>query len=156
MREAQWRCLDGVVLHQQDGASWVEGAAVPSATPLQDVIERTGPDTFRLAGRSAELVDVAGKHTTIAHLNHQLLSIEGVKDGVFVMPESDERRINRLAAIVVAPGLGADAILRALRERIDAAFLPRPLILVDSLPRNNLGKLPREAMLQLLRQNRIA
>ena len=156
VREAQWRCLDGVVLHQQDGASWVEGAAVPSATPLQDIIEGTGPDTFRLAGRSAELVDVAGKHTTIAHLNRQLLSIEGVKDGVFVMPESDERRINRLAAIVVAPGLGADAIRRALRERIDAAFLPRPLILVDSLPRNNLGKLPREAMLQLLRQNRIA
>lgn len=152
--ESQWRCLDGVVLGQQGNATWVEGPAVPCATPLQDIIERVGPDSFRLVGRSAELVDIAGKHTTLAHLNHQLLSIEGVKDGIFVLPDLDDRRVKRLAAVVVAPGLGAQAILSALRERIDAAFLPRPLVLVDALPRNNVGKLPREATLQILRQTR--
>lgn len=154
VREASWRCLDGVVLRQQDGASWVEGAAVPCATPLQDVVECVGPDSFLLVGRSAELVDVAGKHTTLAHLNHQLLGIEGVTDGVFVVPDADDQRVMRLAALVVAPRLSAEAILLALRARIDAAFLPRPLLLVDALPRNNLGKLPREAMLQFLRQSR--
>jgi len=153
--EEEWRCLDDVFLEQQDGRSLIAGDAVPSPTFLEDVIEQTGPDTFLLAGRSAELVDVAGKHTTLAHLNHQLLSIDGVRDGIFVMPDSGARHVSRLMAFVVAPGLRAETIMSALRERMDPAFLPRPLTLVDELPRNNLGKLPREAILQLLRQSRI-
>ena len=41
---------------------------------------------------------------------------------------------------------------REVQERIDAAFLPRPLHLVDSLPRNPTGKIPREALLELASQ----
>jgi acyl-coenzyme A synthetase/AMP-(fatty) acid ligase len=152
---AEWRCFDDVLLQRQDGRGLVAGSAVPLPTLLEDVIEQTGPDTFRLAGRSADLVDVAGKHTTLSYLNHQLLSIAGVRDGIFVMPDTGARHVNRLMAFVVAQGLRAEAILSALRERIDPAFLPRPLVLVDALPRNNLGKLPREAVLQLMRQSRI-
>jgi len=154
-REAEWRCLDDVLLQQQDGRSLAVGRAVPAPTLLEDMIEHTGPDTFVLAGRSAELVDVAGKHTTLSFLNHQLLSIEGVQDGIFVMPDGDASYVRRLAAFVVAPGLRAEAVLSALRGRIDPAFLPRPLILVDALPRNSVGKLPRDAVLQLMRQSRI-
>ena len=32
---------------------------------------------------------------------------------------------------------------------LDRVFLPRPLYLVNSLPRNAVGKLPRETLLQL-------
>ena len=39
--------------------------------------------------------------------------------------------------------------MQALRVRIDAAFLPRPLVLVDALPRDATGKLPRDALLRL-------
>jgi acyl-coenzyme A synthetase/AMP-(fatty) acid ligase len=46
----------------------------------------------------------------------------------------------------VAPGLTSEALLAALRQRIDAAFLPRPLHFVDELPRNETGKLPRRAL----------
>ena len=155
-REAEWRCLDDVLLQQQDdGRGLVAGAAVPSPTLLEDVIEPTAPDSFILAGRSADLVDVAGKHTTLSYLNHQLMSVDGVRDGIFAMPETGARHVGRLTAFVVAPGLRAETILAALRERIDPAFLPRPLILVEALPRNNLGKLPREALLQLMRRSRI-
>jgi acyl-coenzyme A synthetase/AMP-(fatty) acid ligase len=58
-------------------------------------------------------------------------------------------------AFVVAPGLRTEAILSALRERVDQAFLPRPLMIVDRLPRNSLGKLSSEAVLQLMRQSRM-
>lgn len=155
VREAQWRCLDDVRLQQDTGGSFALGRAVPSPTRLEDVIEHMGADTFLLAGRSAELVDVAGKHTTLSHLNHQLLSIDGVRDGLFAMPDPDARQVNRLVAFAVAPGLRAEAVLSALRERIDPAFLPRPLTLVDVLPRDPTGKLPRETVLQLIRQNRV-
>jgi acyl-coenzyme A synthetase/AMP-(fatty) acid ligase len=54
--------------------------------------------------------------------------------------------VTRLAAFAVAPGLSAEFILSALRQRIDPAFLPRPLHLVESLPRNATGKLTRERL----------
>jgi acyl-coenzyme A synthetase/AMP-(fatty) acid ligase len=36
--------------------------------------------------------------------------------------------------------------MRALRQRIDAAFMPRPLYFVEALPRNETGKLPQLAL----------
>jgi len=56
-------------------------------------------------------------------------------------------------AFVVAPGLTAPALLAALRERVDAIFIPRPLVLLEALPRNSTGKLPREALLALAREH---
>ena len=57
--------------------------------------------------------------------------------------------MTRLAAYVVAPGLSKDALLQALRRRIDSAFLPRPLHFVDCLPRNATGKVIRAEALRL-------
>jgi len=37
----------------------------------------------------------------------------------------------------------------ALRERIDAVFLPRPLVFVTQLPRNGTGKLPLSSLRSL-------
>jgi acyl-coenzyme A synthetase/AMP-(fatty) acid ligase len=65
---------------------------------------------------------------------------------VFVVPEQDRERVTRLAAYVVAPGVSSEVLMSALRERIDGAFLPRPLHFVDALPRNATGKLPRVAL----------
>jgi acyl-coenzyme A synthetase/AMP-(fatty) acid ligase len=55
---------------------------------------------------------------------------------------------------VVAPGLDAPRLLAALRELMDPVFLPRPLLLVDALPRNHTGKLPRAALQALLQTRR--
>jgi acyl-coenzyme A synthetase/AMP-(fatty) acid ligase len=152
-RDTIWHCLDGVSLTARDGGTWASGAAVEGAARLQDVIEPAGPGLFHLIGRSADLVNVAGKRSSLAHLNQQLLAIEGVRDGVFILPEPDGGPVTRLAALAVAPGLNPADILTALRQLIDAAFLPRPLLLVADLPRNTLGKLPRDAILALLRAN---
>jgi acyl-coenzyme A synthetase/AMP-(fatty) acid ligase len=147
-RGAEWTALDGVVLRQDAHGTWASGAPVEQEALLNDVIEMIGRGRFLLHGRTADLVNIAGKRTSLAYLNHHLTAIAGVADGVFVMP--DERSgVTRLAAYVVAPGLTAEAILAALRERIDAAFLPRPLVLVEALPRNALGKLTREAVSEL-------
>ena len=77
-----------------------------------------------------------------------------MRDGVFVAPFENAAEAHdgtaRLSAFVVAPGLTAADILSALRERIDQVFLPRPLHIVDALPRNPTGKLTREALRALL------
>jgi acyl-coenzyme A synthetase/AMP-(fatty) acid ligase len=155
-REAHWRCFDGVELCQGAAGAWASGPAVEGSAMLHDGIELTGAGRFLLGGRAADLVNIAGKRASLADLNHQLTTIEGVEDGVFLMQEAAGQRVARLMALAVAPGLVPETILRMLRDRIDAAFLPRPLVLVDALPRNSLGKLPREALLALIGRGRLS
>ena len=45
-----------------------------------------------------------------------------------------------------------DALLEALRRDIDPVFLPRPLYLVDALPRAANGKITRDGLEALLRR----
>jgi acyl-coenzyme A synthetase/AMP-(fatty) acid ligase len=143
---AEWRAMRGVALRTDKQATWVKGGHVETEVALADVIELRGGGRFLLHGRTADLVNIAGKRTSLAHLNYHLNSIEGVHDGVFVVPEQEGEAVTRLAAYVVAPGLSREALMAALRQRIDGAFLPRPLHFVDRLPRNQTGKLPRQAL----------
>lgn len=147
---SEWRAHPGVVLRQDEHGTWVNGGHVERDVLLADVIELREAGRFLLHGRTADLVNIAGKRTSLAHLNYHLNSIEGVRDGTFVMPAEEGREVTRLVAFVVAPGLSGETIMNALRQRIDAAFLPRPLQFVEALPRNATGKLPREALSELI------
>jgi acyl-coenzyme A synthetase/AMP-(fatty) acid ligase len=151
---AEWRCIEGIRLRQDDEGTWASGDFLKGETLLADVIELNAPDRFILHGRSADQVNIAGKRSSLAYLNHHLNSIEGVRDGVFVMPEGDREDGGtvRLTAFVVAPDLTVETLLARLRERIEPAFLPRPLHFVDALPRNATGKLTAEALQRLLRK----
>ncbi len=144
---AAWQLFPGVQLTAQDGGTWVSGGHVEQPVPMGDVLEPLSATHFLLHGRIADLVNIAGKRSSLAYLNHQLNAIAGVQDGAFYMPEErDLEGVTRLMAFVVAPGFTPAALLTALRERIDPIFLPRPLLLLDQLPRNSTGKLPREAL----------
>ncbi len=115
--------------------------------PLNDNIEMVDGGKFRLLGRTADMIKLAGKRASLAGLNQILNDIEGVTDGLFVAPDDlDERSAARLLAYVVAPGQTSENILAALRLRMDPVFLPRRVIRVDDLPRNEVGKLPRAAL----------
>jgi acyl-coenzyme A synthetase/AMP-(fatty) acid ligase len=148
-RETDWHCFDAVTLHRDEAGWWASGAAVEGIAPVQDEIEPTEERHFRLGSRSADLVNIAGKRSSISYLNHQLLSVPGVRDCTFLMDENETQAVPRLKAFAVAPGLTVLEIMQALRERLDPAFLPRPLLLVDILPRNELGKLLRADLLAL-------
>jgi len=144
-----WRCLDSVRLRRDGDVYRVAGGHVEHEVAFNDLIEARSDDAFVLRGRHADLVNIAGKRTSLAHLNHHLTSIEGVRDGVFLMPDENADGVTRLIAFVVAPTMKSEVLLSALRARIDAVFLPRPLFFVDALPRNATGKLPRESLLRL-------
>ena len=153
-----WQTFADVRLRRAGARVWAEGGHIETPTRLGDVIELLGgdPTRFLLHGRHADLVNIAGKRASLGYLNHQLNAIPGVRDGVFLLPSEDDADagVRRLVALVVAPGLTPEAINQALRERIDPVFMPRPLLLVDTLPRNAAGKLPRlatEALLAALR-----
>ena len=148
----QWRTFGGLTLHQKGDIVYVSGGHVVGELALNDVVELHSDTTFLLHGRNADLINIAGKRTSLASLNHHLNNIEGVQDGVFFMPDEKMKNTARLAAFVVAPGLDIHAILQALRQRVDPVFLPRPLHKVDALPRNSTGKLPQINLRKLLQQ----
>ncbi len=147
----EFTLLDGVeLLPQPEGFAMARGGHLAAPTPVHDIIETVGAGRFRLHGRSADMVNVAGKRSSLAHLNHQLCAIPGVLDGVFFAPEHDcADGVARLMAFAVAPGLDATVLRAALRERIDPAFMPRPLVLLERLPRNSTGKLARARLAEL-------
>ena len=144
-----WHALPGVHLRSEQGTVWVGGGHVAREVPFTDVVEPRDERRFELVGRGADLVNIAGKRTSLAFLDHQLNSIPGVRDAAFFLPEESPDGIVRPLAFVVAPGLARDTLIEQLRARVDAVFLPRPLYFVEALPRNAAGKLPREALVEL-------
>ena len=144
-----WRPLAGVRLVRAGGGWAVEGGPVPGRVAVSDLLQPLPDDRFILEGRASDVVEVAGKRASLAALERALAEIDGVADGVFHLPRPADGAVTRLMAFVVAPGRSKREILAALRARIDPAFLPRPLVLVDRLPRAATGKLPLEALREL-------
>ena len=124
----------------------VDGGHVLEPTPLADVLELQDEHHFRLLGRANDLIHVAGKRSSLAHLNFHLNRIPGVVDGAFWMPEEHADQVTRLVVFVVAPTLTARQVLQTLREHLEAAFVPRRVLHVSSLPREATGKLTAQAL----------
>ncbi|MCG6876764.1 MAG: AMP-binding protein [Betaproteobacteria bacterium] len=135
---------------ERDGDLWLfTGGHVPGRVPVSDLMRRISDTEFLLEGRATDMINIAGKRASLGDLNHRLLEIPGVQDGVFHVREAPNGAVARLVALVVAPDLSTGEILAALRRSVDPAFLPRPLLKVSQLPRAATGKLPLEALHEL-------
>lgn len=148
-----WHLYTGVSLHPQPDGTLVNAPYFSAPTLLHDIVEMLPGNDFRLCGRNSDLLEIAGKRASLGDLNRRLLAIAGVEDGVIFQLDADGRGVSRLAAIAVAPGMRVQQVLDSLRAGIDPVFLPRPLKIVDALPRNAAGKLPRAALLETLTSN---
>lgn len=151
-KTSEWQLFDEVQLKEIDGQVYAEGGHLSCATQINDKIEMVSTSHFLLHGRLTDMINIAGKRHSLACLNHQLTSIPGVIDGTFFMPDDNkDGHITRLAAFVVCRAdVNAKDIQKALRKQLDPIFMPRPLLLVDKLPRNSTGKLPRSLLQALL------
>ncbi len=154
-----WLTFDPLSIHQQaandgsEGQFIVSGGHVAEPTPLADILQLQGPNRFRLLGRANDLIHVAGKRSSLGHLNFHLNSIEGVDDGAFWLPDDVVDAVVRPIAFVVAPRLDSGQIVAALRSRIEAPFVPRRIVFVEALPREATGKLTARALRELALQN---
>ncbi|GAB3790836.1 AMP-binding protein [Dyella agri] len=150
--DADWTLYEDVHLHPQPDGTMIEAPQLDEPVVLADIVSlHDAGRRFRLCGRNTDLLEIAGKRASLGDLTRRLLAIPGVEDGVvFQLDEADAAGVCRIAALAVAPALDEAAILDALRRAVDPVFLPRRLRLVDALPRNETGKLPREALLALL------
>ncbi len=147
-----WETFGDIRVHTEPGESGgperfiFSGDFMPEPTPMADVLELLDDRRFRLFGRANDLIHVAGRRSSLAHLNYHLNSIPGVEDGAFWLPDEVADGVVRPVAFVVAPTLAAGEIIAALRQRLEAVFVPRRVVQVKAFPREGTGKLTVRAL----------
>jgi acyl-coenzyme A synthetase/AMP-(fatty) acid ligase len=149
--EREWRLYPGVTLLPDPEGAAVDAPWFVAPMRLQDLIELHPDNRFTIYGRNADMIEVAGKRASLTDLTRRLLAIAGVRDAVVFQPDAaPSGAVRRIAALVVAPSLTPDFISEQLAHNVDPAFIPRPLLIVPQLPRNEVGKLPRDQLLAAL------
>ena len=146
-----WRFFDCFQVTLDDEALTVNTPHLANGTTLGDRFAAAPEGRFELLGRASDIVKVGGKRGSLATINAALLDVPGVDDGAVYQPESlGLPASERLAAVVVAPDIGARAIRAALAKRLDPVFVPRSIRRVPALPRNRASKLTRAALRELV------
>jgi acyl-CoA synthetase (AMP-forming)/AMP-acid ligase II len=150
----------------EPGEVWVRS---PTVTPgywgadgvlaVQDGWLRTG-DLGRLddegyltvGGRAVDLIIRGGVNVYPAEVERALLSTGQLADAVAVGVPSSVTGHNVGAAVVARAGVTPDlaALQAAVRDGLGAHAVPRPLRVVEELPRNRNGKVDRAQALRLL------
>lgn len=147
-----WQLFTG--LEFAEDFSLIRGAHLPQEQPVQDRIETADGRHFRLLGRSDDMIEIAGKRGSLVEMNKLLLATPGVLDGVVFMPEAGQQAVTRPVALVVGKDISKQQLSARFAAHLDPAFMPRPLLLVDALPREDNGKLPRAKLLAFYQQLR--
>lgn len=151
-QEAIWELLDGITIANIENEPTVSAAHLDADVALQDEIEILAPERFRFLGRSADMVNVAGKRGSLSQLSAQLTALDGVSDALFFLRDEDANGLQRPAALVVSEKSERE-LKKALAQLIDPVFMPRPLKRVSSIPRNAVGKTPRAELLAALKSS---
>lgn len=146
VEEEKWQPYRGIEILPAGDKFIVKGGHLRDTIQLDDRFELDSRGLFTVQGRSADLVKIAGKRNSLTALNRIINEIDGIEDAVFL-----QLRQERLAALVVSK-LSKAQILQELQQSMDAVFLPRPLHHVQRLPRNELGKIVKSQLQQLLKE----
>ena len=141
-----WTQFDGLKFTFKGTQASVSTNYLPEPVTLDDQLETLNETQFKLVGRSTDQIKIAGKRGSLFEVNRVLNNFDGVIDGVVIFPEQT-RLVPRLIALVVLkdPELKPD-LQNHFREHLDAAFVPRPIFLVDKLPREENGKLNKSVL----------
>ncbi len=150
--EKEWQRFSDI--HFEDcGESEVIAKAQHISQPikLNDRIIILDDDRFRLIGRDSDIINIAGKRGSLYEINQLLQNFSGIRDGVIFLPPQ-EKTVPRLVAIVVLDNQSSkEKLITYLKEHLDNAFIPRPIIEIASLPREQNGKLSQKKLYELYR-----
>lgn len=157
--EGPWMPLPGVEVSASDEETLVVRSPFlhPSAPRPYVGADRVAmqPDgRFVHLGRADGVLKIGGVRVSLTEVERHLLAIDGVKDAAAIAVEVGGARGHEVWVALVAPSLDARAIRAALREWLAPVAMPRRVALVDALPREPNGKLPRHALEALFSSRR--
>ena len=147
-----WTQFKGLNFTQKSKQVIVNADYLPGPVLLDDELEFLTDQRFKLKGRRSDQIKIAGKRGSLYEVNRVLNTFEGVQDGIVFFPEQT-RLVPRLVALVVLSDAKQKKELQAhFRRHLDAAFVPRPIFVVDELPRQENGKLNKSALTDFYQQ----
>ena len=112
----------------------------------EDRIALHGDGTFDHLGRVDDVVKVGGKRVSLRALEDRLVQLDGVHDAAVLCETSDDGHGRRLRAAVVATGRSGSSIRHELMQWFDATVVPKTVLLIESIPRQGNGKIPRDQL----------
>lgn len=102
-----------------------------------------------LAGRSSEIINIAGLKVDPAWLENLVLEYQGVSDAA-VCELAVENGLSELGLVLVAEAkIDAKILLRHLEDLVTQEFVPRHIVRVASIERNHMGKVNRSELAKL-------
>ena len=155
-RLAAWQPLAGVEVDvDDDGFLWVRSpfSAGPDAVRTADLAKPQPDGSFVHLGRSDGIVKIGGQRVSLPAMEQWLCEQPGVDDAALAAVQTPGLRDVQLLAAVVAPDWTVPRMREAMAARFEASALPRRILLIDRLPREDNGKLPRRRVLQLFELN---
>jgi acyl-coenzyme A synthetase/AMP-(fatty) acid ligase len=149
-----WRALPGVTVQAgEDGQMLLDSPFVasdmPRPYPCPDRVALTPDGRFRHLGRRDRVVKVASKRVDLDEMEERMLALPGVIDAAVLAEPTASARGNAILAAAVAPTWSPSALREALASQFDRAVIPRRIVCVPRLPREQTGKLQREKLLSL-------
>lgn len=123
--------------------------ALPRPFETADLVELQSGGRFVHLGRIDGIVKIGGRRVAVQDVEDQLRAQPGVRDAAVVAVPVDGTRGHQLLAAVVPASIDCDALKPGLLERFEPTCLPRRILAVDALPREDNGKVPRDRLLRL-------
>ena len=150
-----WQRFSELTFNASDtGRIRVNADHLPGSTLLEDQIEIIDQDHFMLRGRSSDQINIAGKRGSLDEINKVLQAFTGLIDGVVLFPPQSQSVPRLVALVVLVNGIEKSLLRSHFRTYLDPAFVPRPIIEVDKLPREDNGKLIKSKLLDFYRLNK--
>jgi malonyl-CoA/methylmalonyl-CoA synthetase len=133
---------------EQTAESFVDGWFLTGDLARQDE-----DGYFQIVGRARDMIISGGLNVYPAEIEQVLNAIDGVEESAVVgLPDPDlGERVT--AAIVRKPAsrVAEEAVIAAARQRLAPYKCPRGVVFVESLPRNAMGKVEKQQLLESLR-----
>lgn len=103
---------------------------------------------LRLVGRTKDVIVTGGMNVYPKEVEEALRAVPGVDD-VAVMGVPSDRWGEEVVGFVVTRALSAGEIIEAVRRNLAPYKCPKRLVLVDQIPRNEMGKIQRNRLVEL-------
>lgn len=105
-----------------------------------------------ITGRKEDFIISGGINISRIEIENAIKKIKNVKDA-FVFGIKDEYWGEQVCTAIVASDLTQNEIISYLKKNLSSFKIPKKIYFVESLPRNEMGKISKSKILQLLNLN---